>query len=79
MDSKKLAEIGLLLMGSPKKDKPEDEGMDAEGDNSEQVARDAMQAFIDAVKGDDVEAALEHFKHLLRVCECEDGHEYSEE
>lgn len=95
MDSKKLSEIGLLLMGPTKEEKkPESPDKEGEMDSMEQVAVDAMQAFLDAAKGGDAEQALMHCRHLLRVVpeledscphcgkpmsECEDGNEYAEE
>jgi len=57
-DSKSVAEEALASIPPP--------GKDAEGDYS--AAEDSMKALMDALKGDDVQAALDAWDDVKKNC-----------
>jgi hypothetical protein len=61
----------ILGGGGPKHghSEPEIEGYkNSEDDGRPEAKRTAMQAFIDAVSGGDVDAAVSAHEHLMQVC-----------
>jgi hypothetical protein len=63
--------MAIILGGGPKKHshEPEIEGYEeSEDDGRPEAKRTAMQAFIDAVSGGDVDAAVSAHEHLMQVC-----------
>ena len=69
---KKMADVGALLLsvGAPEeKGEREEGGEDYEKDaDPEDLAEEAMSAFIDAVHARDAKGALAAFKSLDRLC-----------
>jgi hypothetical protein len=68
-DGKKDLDIGALLIGM---DEPGGEGEDGEAEESDashqEIARDAMGAFRESLKGDDLDAQVSAFRTLMDAC-----------
>lgn len=92
-EKSKMEEVGALLLsvgGAAEEEKDKGESYEDTAE-PESVARDAMRAFLDAQKADDVDGALTAFRLLYRVCpllpeedsekdeEQDSEHEYGEE
>lgn len=64
-------ELAVIALGKLKKGPPPDRGPDSEGADDYDPAKASMQAFMDAVKGDDAGAALDAYQDVMANCKSE--------
>ena len=67
-DGKKDLDIGALLIGTAEPEGDDDGGEASEDASHQEIARDAMDAFKEALKGDDTDAQVDAFRTLMEAC-----------